>query len=78
MIIELVTVDRATGAPGDVLDTAELAEDGSVLSGGERIRELIAVKTQSMRGALAAMETLRSWGNGYVLTREATDAPVSD
>lgn len=77
MIIELVTVDRATGLPGAVLDTAELQEDGSVVSGGERIRELVAVKTQTL-GALRAMALLSSWGNGYVLTREVTDVAVSD
>lgn len=77
MIIELVTVDRATGLPGAVLDTAELQEDGSVVSGGERIRELVAVKTQTL-GALRAMAILSSWGNGYVLTREVTDVAVSD
>lgn len=77
MIIELVTVDRATGLPGAVLDTAELQEDGSVVSGGERIRELVAVKTQIL-GALRAMALLSSWGNGYVLTREVTDVAVSD
>lgn len=77
MIIELVTVDRATGLPGVVLDTAELQEDGSVVSGGERIRELVAVKTQTL-GALRAMALLSSWGNGYVLTREVTDVAVSD
>lgn len=77
MIIELVTVDRATGLPGAVLDTAELQEDGSVVSGGERIRELVAVKTQTL-GALRAMALLSSWGNGYVLTCEVTDVAVSD
>lgn len=77
MIIQLVTVDRATGLPGAVLDTAELQEDGSVVSGGERIRELVAVKTQTL-GALRAMALLSSWGNGYVLTREVTDVAVSD
>lgn len=71
MIIEYVRVD-VNGKPGAVLDTVTLAEDGTVERATTgKARDLIAGLVLQF-GPERAMEILRDWGNGYVLTREVT------